>query len=229
VDVVGRRLRQGGNLSTPLVEVIGVVTEARPGGLDREPIGALYRPYGQWPSGYMSLVARTEGDPAALVAAVKARVRSLDGDLPIAAIRTMRDIVSSTVAERRLQMMLTALFAIVALLVGVVGVYGVTNYAVATRTRDIGVRLALGADRVTVMRWALGIGIRPVLVGLAVGMAGAMIAATVFRAVLFGISAFDPVSFSAVVAVLLATSALACYVPARRAASIDPMAALRHD
>jgi ABC-type antimicrobial peptide transport system permease subunit len=149
--------------------------------------------------------------------------------MPIASIRTMREIVSSAVAQRRLQMMLTALFAIVALLVGVVGVYGVTNYAVATRTRDIGVRLALGADRITVMRWALALGIRPVLIGLGVGIAGAIAAASVFRAMLFGIDAFDPVSLAAVVVVLVATSAMACYVPARRAASIDPIAALRHD
>ena len=228
-DVIGRQLRQGGNLSTPLVEVIGVVAEARPGGLDREPTAALYRPYGQWPSGYMSLVARTSGDPLALVPSVKAQIRRLDPDMPIASIRTMREIVSSAVAQRRLQMMLTALFAIVALLVGVVGVYGVTNYAVATRTRDIGVRLALGADRITVMRWALALGIRPVLIGLGVGIAGAIAAASVFRAMLFGIDAFDPVSLAAVVVVLVATSAMACYVPARRAASIDPIAALRHD
>jgi putative ABC transport system permease protein len=228
-DVVGRHLRQGGNMSTPLIEVIGVMSDARPAALDSEPTAALYRPYGQWPSGYMTLVARTAGDPAALAAGVKARIRNLDPDMPIASIRTMREIVSSTVAQRRLQMMLTALFAIVALLVGVVGVYGVTNYVVATRTKDIGVRLALGADRLAVLRWALSIGIRPVIIGLAIGTAAAMMVANVFRAALFGISAFDPVSFTAVVLVLLATSAIACYVPARRAASIDPLAALRHD
>lgn len=228
-SVVGRQLRQGGNLSTPLVDVVGVVAEARPGALDNEPMAALYRPYGQWPSGYMTLVARTHGDPLALVPSVKARVRNLDPDIPIASIRTMRDIVSSTVAQRRLQMMLTALFAVVALVVGIVGVYGVTNYVVAMRTKDIGVRLALGADRLTVLRWTLAIGIRPVMIGLAAGIVGAMIAANVFRATLFGISALDPVSFASVIVVLLATSATACYVPARRAASIDPLAALRHD
>jgi putative ABC transport system permease protein len=177
----------------------------------------------------MTLVVRTAGDPAALAGAVTSEIRRLDRDLPIASMRTMREIVASTVAERRLQMTLTALFAIVALLVGMVGVYGVTNHAVATRSRDIGVRLALGADRAAVLQWALQIGLRPVMIGLAAGIAGAMIVANLFRAALFGISAFDPVSFTAVVVVLVATSAIACYVPARRAASIDPLAALRHD
>ena len=160
---------------------------------------------------------------------VKDEVRRLDPNLPIASMQTMSEIVWSTVAQRRFQMTLTSLFAIVALLLAVVGVYGVTNYAVASRTRDIGVRLALGARRSEVMRWAFGVGIRPVVLGLGAGLIAAAIVADVFRTALFGVSAIDPLTFVTVGAVLMATAGLACYLPAHRASRIDPIRALRHD
>jgi len=226
---IGKHVRQGGNMSTPLIPVVGVVADAKPGGLDRDPIAAIYRPYAQWPSASMTILARTESDPAALAGAIKAEIRSLDPDLPITAMRTMREVVSSTVSQRRFQTTLMLLFAIVALLLGIVGVYGVTNYAVGSRTRDIGVRLALGADRWAVMRWAFAIGFRPVLLGLAAGLVAALLSANAIRAALFGITSFDPISLAFVTATLLTTASLACYFPARRAAAIDPVTALRHD
>jgi predicted permease len=226
---IGKELRQGGNMSSRLVGVVGVVADAKPGGLDRDPIAAIYRPFAQWPSASMTIVARTENDPAASAGAIKAEIRSLDPDLPINAMRTMREVVSSTVSQRRFQTTLMLLFAIVALLLGIVGVYGVTNYAVGSRTRDIGVRLALGADRWTVMRWAFAIGFRPVLLGLAAGVVAALISANAIRAALFGITSFDPISLAFVTAILLTTASAACYFPARRAAAIDPVTALRHD
>ena len=228
-DVIGRRMRQDGNMSRPTLEVIGVVADAKAGGLDVDPTAALYRPYAQWASGPMTLVVRTNQDPAALAPAVKSEIRRLDADLPIAAMRTMREIVGSAVAQRRFQMTLTSLFAIVALLLGVVGVYGVTNYAVASRTKEIGVRLALGADRSDVLQWTFVAGMMPVLAGGAIGLVIAMLSANVLRAMLFGISAFDPVSFTSVIAILIVTGAIACYVPARRASRIDPAQALRNN
>lgn len=227
-DVIGRRVRSG-NLQRPPIEVIGVAADAQPGGMDRDPAAAIYRPYPQWASGPMTLVVRTTQDPAQLASAVKQEIRRLDANLPIASMQTMRDIVWTSVAQRRFQMTLTSVFAIVALLLGVVGVYGVTNYAVLARTRDIGVRLALGAHRGEVMRWAFAAGIRPVLLGLAVGLVGAAMAGNLLQAALFGVSAIDPVSFGVVGVVLLSTAGVACYVPARRASRIDPMLALRHD
>ncbi len=227
--VIGKKFRQGSNLRIPPVEVVGVVADAKAGGLDREPTAALYRPYPQWSSGPMTLVVRTTTDPATLAAAVKTEIRRLDPDLPITAMRTMREVVASTLAQRRFQVTLTLLFAIVALVLGVVGVYGVTNYAVACRTKDIGVRMALGASRADVMRWMFAVGIRPVMIGLAGGLAGAMIVGGVFRTMLFGITAFDPVSLSGVAMVLLLTAGAACFLPARRAAALAPIAALRHD
>ena len=226
--IVGRQLRQG-DVSSPILEVVGVVAEARPGGLDRTPAPVIYRPYRQWASGPMTLVVRTAQDPADLALAVRAEIRRMDPDLPIVAMRTMREIVSSSVAQRRFQMTLTSLFAMVALLLGAVGVYGVVSCTVAGRTREIGLRMALGALRFDVMRWVFADGMRPVLAGLAAGMAGAIAMAQALRGVLFGIAPTDPLSLGIVLLVLLSTSALACYLPARRAAALDPMMALRQE
>jgi predicted permease len=225
---IGRRVRQG-DVTGPLLEVVGVAADAHPGGLDRDPAPAIYRPYAQWASGPMTLVIRTAQDPARLASAARGAVWRLDGALPIAAIRTMRQIVAATVAPRRFQMLLVAVFAVMALLLGAVGAYGVVNCAVTSRTREIGLRMALGAVRADVMRWVIAGGMRPVVVGMAVGLAGAAAAAGALRSMLFGIAPVDPISFAIVVAVLLGSSGLACYVPARRAAALDPMTALRHE
>jgi putative ABC transport system permease protein len=227
-SIVGHRLRQG-DVTGPLIAVVGVVADVRPGGLDREPAPAIYRPYKQWASGPMTLVIRTAQEPAALALAVRSEIRKLDPNLPVSSIRTMRDIVSSAVAERRFQMTLTSLFALVALLLGAVGVYGVVSYAVTCRTRDIGLRIALGAVRADVMRWVFANGMQPVFLGLAVGLAAAIVAARAVRGVLFGVTPADPLVLAAVVLVLLFTSGFACYLPARRAAALDPLIALRHE
>ena len=126
-------------------------------------------------------------------------------------------------------MILTFLFGLIALLLGAVGVYGVVSYSVASRTRDIGLRIALGAMRADVMRWVFAKGMQPVLIGLVAGLVAAVAIARAARTLLFGITPTDPLSLGAVVAVLLLTSALACYLPARRAAALDPITALRHE
>ena len=226
--LVGRQFRQG-NVTGPLVTVVGVVADARPGSLDSDPAPALYRPYQQWASGPMTIVVRTAQEPAALAAAVRAEIWKLDPNLPISAMRTMQEIVSSAVAQRRFQMLLTSLFAVVALLLGAVGVYGIVSYSVACRTRDIGLRIALGALRTDVMRWVFASGMRPVLIGLGVGLAGAIAAASTLRSLLFEVAPTDPLALGTVALVLLLASAAACYLPARRAAAMDPIIALRHE
>jgi putative ABC transport system permease protein len=226
--IIGHVFRHGDFNGLP-VTVAGIVRDTRPGALDRDLPPEVYRPQSQRAGGAMSLVVKTTQEPAALASAVRAEIRKMDPNLPIPAIRTMREILSQTVAERRFQMMMILLFALAALCLGGIGIYGVVSYSVACRTRDIGLRIALGALRGDVMRWVFGIGLRPVLVGLAVGLFAAIMIGRALRSVLYGITATDPVSLGAVAIVLLATAALACYLPARRAARLDPMMALRHE
>jgi ABC-type antimicrobial peptide transport system permease subunit len=175
----------------------------------------------------MTLVLRTAQEPVSVAAALRSIVRTRDANLPVLAIRTLREIVSASLAARRFEATLTLLFAVVALALGAIGVYGVVSYTVARRTRDLGVRIALGASRRDVTRWVLRLGLLPVVSGLVVGLAAAIALATGLRAALFGIAPTDPVSLGAVVVTLLSASALACWLPARRAANVDPIIALR--
>jgi putative ABC transport system permease protein len=227
--ILGRRVRQAGDPSAPLVTVVGVVGDVQTGAMDGAAPLSYYRPYPQWASGPMALIVRTGGNPESLVPAVRSVIRAMDADLPIAAIRTMQEVVQSTVSERRFQLTVTMLFAIVALLVGAIGLYGVVTYSVACRTNEIGLRIALGAARRELMRWIFFHGLVPVAVGLVVGLSSAVTIAVTLRSLLFEISPADPLSLAAVAGVLLATSSLACYLPARRAAMVDPMTALRQN
>ena len=224
--VVGRTIRQG-NVTGPLITVVGVAQDVRAGAVERGLPPFIYRPYPQWASGPATLVVRSALDPVTLSPAIRREIRKLGPNLPIPAIRTMREIVSESVAQRRFQVLLTGLFALVALLLAAVGVFGVVSYAVACRTREIGLRVALGATRENILGWVLLSGMRPVLVGTVAGVCGAITAASLVRGLLYGVTPFDPYSVVAVIVLLLVCSGLACYLPARRAARLDPMAALR--
>jgi predicted permease len=225
--IVGRRVRH--DAQQPIITIVGIVEDTRSGSADRELPPVMYRPHGQWASGPMTLVVKTAHEPASVAAAVRAEIHALDPNIPVPTLHTMREIVSSTLAERRFQLALTSLFAIVALVLSAVGLYGVVSYAVACRTRDIGLRMALGAVKRDVMQWVFSHGMRPVIVGLAIGLVTAVTIARTLRSLLFGIAPSDPLAIIGVVTVLLLTSALACYLPARRAAALDPVSALRHD
>jgi predicted permease len=226
-SVVGRAVREG-DVTGPLTVIVGVVEDIRPGSMERELPPQLYRPHHQRDSGGMNVVVRTSGAPAALAASVRSEVRKLAPNLPIADMRTMKEIVSASIAQRRFEMLLTSAFAVVALLLGVIGVYGVVSLSVANRTREIGLRMALGASPREVMRWAFARGLRPVLIGAFAGLLGAVTVATSLRSLLFAVAPTDPFSLAAVALILLCASLLACYVPARRAAGLNPADLLRN-
>jgi len=143
-------------------------------------------------------------------------------------MRTMKEIVSASIAQRRFEMLLTSAFAVIALLLGVIGVYGVVSYSVANRTRDIALRMALGATPRDVTRWVLAHGLRPVFIGAFAGLLGAVAIATSLRNLLFAVEPTDPLSLVAVALILLCTSMLACYLPARRASGLNPADLLRN-
>jgi putative ABC transport system permease protein len=226
-SVVGRGIRR--DPEDPLMTVVGVVGDVRAEALDREPPATLYHPIDQSRRRAMSLVVKTTIDPLSMASSIRTTVNALDRNLPIAAMRTMQDVVSASVSERRFQMVLVALFALLALALAVVGVYGITSYAVARRTREIGLRVALGAERPHVLRSVMGEGLRPVLAGLLLGGIAAQIAVQPVRSVLFGVGPLDPVALIGVASLLLLTAMVACYVPARRATRVDPMVALRSE
>jgi putative ABC transport system permease protein len=218
-----------GEVTSPLRTVVGVVGDVREGALDRASLPAIYRPHQDAPVRDMTLLVRSPRDPTGLTAAVRDEVRRLDHDLPLGAVRTMGDIVSMSLSGRRFQLVLVSLFALVGLMLAAVGVYGVTSVSVTSRTQEIGVRLALGGSPGTVFRSALADGLLPVGIGLLVGLVFACLAGFAMERLLFGVAPIDAVTLTSVAVVFLGVGGVACYVPARRAAHLDPMSALRCD
>jgi putative ABC transport system permease protein len=177
----------------------------------------------------MSIVVRTVSNPLNLIGAVKSQIQDLDKDLPIADVKTMRQLLSESVSGRRFNMLLLTIFAAVALVLAAVGIYGVISYSVSQRTHEMGIRMALGAKPSDVLKLVLGQGMLLTLIGVGIGLASAFALTRVLSSLLFGVGATDPVIF-VVVSVLLTGSALvACFVPARRAMKVDPMIALRYE
>ncbi|HEV2490651.1 MAG TPA: ABC transporter permease [Candidatus Acidoferrales bacterium] len=196
--------------------------------------GAIYEPYGNGSRGKllpteMTLVVRTEGDQANLAGALRTAVASLNPDAPVSDVKMMRTIVSESMAAPRSTMSLFAVFAGLALLLGSVGIYGVISYSVAQRTPEIGIRMALGAQRRDVMRLVMGQGVRLALAGVGIGVIGALAATRVMSSLLFGVSTTDPATFAVVAILLTAVALAASFFPARRAMRVDPMVALRYE
>ncbi|MEJ7811856.1 MAG: ADOP family duplicated permease, partial [Gemmatimonadaceae bacterium] len=223
---IGRTVRF--RYGSPLFgEVVGVVADVRQFTLAAEAEPEVFLASDQYPMPALSVVMRSTGDPAALLGAARARVRELDADLPLHAATTMDDLVSESLSQPRLYMLLLGTFAGVALLLAAVGVYGVLSYAVSGRTREIGLRMALGATRGDVLRLVARQGLALTAAGVGIGLLGAVWATRIMGSLLYGVSATDAPTFAGVGVLLAAVAAAACVVPARRAARVDPMVALR--
>lgn len=208
-------------------EIIGIVGDIRHRGLESTPSPAMYLPTNQTPG--TNVVVRTQGDPANLAGAVRQEVRAIDPDQPVAAVRTMNDWMDMAVAGPRYRTALLALFAFVALVLASTGIYGVLSYSVSQRTHEIGVRMALGAKRSDVMRLVVRQGMTLVVIGVGLGVVGAIALTRVMSTLLFGVTARDPLTFAAVGALLIVVAFVACYLPARRATKVDPLVALRYE
>src|SRR5262245_10002355 len=217
------------DLEMGMREIVGVVRDVRHEGLETEPQPEMYAPDRQGPEREMNLVIRAAVDPACLAAAVRGAVSAVDQDQPVANIKPMPRLLADSVAKPRFNYLLLSIFAAVALILSATGVYGVMSYAVAQRTREMGIRLALGARGPDVLKLVIRQGMRPVIVGIALGLAGAFALTRVMATLLFGVSPTDPATFAAVAALLAMVALLACYLPARRATKVDPVVALKHE
>jgi putative ABC transport system permease protein len=211
------------------VTVVGVVANIKQRALGDPPSAQLYQPEAQATGTFNSVVVRTDGDPAALAKAVRAAIWSVDRDQPVWRVQPMSSFLRGQTALPRFTLILTASFATLALALALVGVYGVMSYVLMQRTREVGIRMALGARRTQVVRMLLGGGARVVAVATAVGLFGAWGASQLLRKQLFGVPATDPLTFAAVPVMLAIVALLACYLPARRAARVDPTTALRSE
>ena len=232
-DALGKRLRFGG-ADEPWREIVGVVKTVRQGSLEEEGRPRLFRPWLQMNMKWiamqlraMDLIIKTSSEPSAFVAAVKGEVQALDKDQPIANVRTLETLLSQTIAPRRFSLALFAVFAFVAVVLGAIGLYGVMSYTVVQRTHEIGIRLALGAQTGDVMKMVFRQGILMTLSGIAVGLTAALLLTRFMAALLFNVSATDPVTYILIAMLLTLVAMLSCWIPARRATKVDPITALR--
>jgi putative ABC transport system permease protein len=223
---IGKRFTFGGNV---FGTVIGVVGDVRSLSLEREAQPAFYVSYGHLSLPALTIVVRTSAPPEAMTAALRAQVHALDHDLPVYNIHPMEEIVSNAAGQPRFQTLLLGLFSAAALLLAAIGIYGVMAYTVTQRTHEIGVRMALGAQTRDTLRHVLGQGMKLVLIGATLGLAGAFVAARALKSMLFGVSPADPLTFAAVSVFLALVAFAACWIPARRATKVDPLVALRHN
>jgi predicted permease len=211
-----------------LLTIVGVVGDTHEYGLEVPPTPTVYVNLFQRPRGTMSITMLSEADTGSVTAAARGILKELDPELP-ARFRTFSEIYSASLGSRRFNVILIGCFGITALILATIGVFGVMAYSVTRRTREIGVRVALGAESSDILRMVLGQGMRTILAGVVIGISGSLALTRIVKSLLFGVTATDPITFGAVTLVLVGTALLACYVPARRATKVDPMIALRYE
>jgi len=230
-DPIGKRIRWASDSPLNWIIIVGVVGDVKHFGLDLPEEPGLYSPYPQtspWKR-WMTFVARTQSDPGAMAGAIKQQIWKLDPQLPITKVKTMEEVAASSFAARSFNMLLLAIFAGLALVLAAVGIYGVMSYAVTQRTQEIGIRMALGAKAPDVLGLIIKTGLTMTLIGVVIGIGGALALTRVMETLLFGVSATDKLTFAVVSLVLIVVALLACYLPARRATKVDPLVALRYE
>ena len=228
---VGRRLKEGGTErpNNPWMTIVGVVGDVKYSGLDRPREPAYYLSYRQFPQRRLFVVVRTASDPKAMSTSIRSAIADVDKDIPMTRLRTVDELMAASIAAPRFRTTLLTTFAAVGLALAGIGIYGLMAYTVSERARELGVRVALGATTGDVMRMVLAEALILATSGIAVGVVGALAATRVMAALLFGIAPTDPATFTSIAGVLLATALLGSFVPARRAARIDPMVSLRSE
>jgi putative ABC transport system permease protein len=228
---LGKRVRWIRNPQVEWIEIVGVVGDVKHFGLDLPDQPGLYSPYTQtnpWKR-WTTLVVRTQSDPAGMAGAVKEQIWKVDSQLPLTLVKTMNDVAEGSFSARRFNMLLLAIFAALALVLAAVGIYGVMSYAVTQRTQEIGIRMALGARAVDVLKLIIRNGLALTLAGVVIGVGGALALTRLLRTLLFGVTPTDAFTFVTVSAVLIVVAMVACYLPARRATKVDPLIALRYE
>jgi len=223
-DPVGKNLKMDS-----ACEIVGIVGDVKNGNLGSPPEPTIYLPATEARSSSMTVLIRTDAEPLEMVKSVRHMVASLDKDLPLFEVKTLDEYLALSLAQTRFISVLTGVFATMALTVSAAGLYGVVSYLVSQRTREIGIRMALGAEPGKVLRMVMKQGLTLTLAGVAIGLATSAALGGILSSLLFEVRPRDPITLSAASLLLAAVALLACYVPARRAARVDPMAALRHE
>jgi putative ABC transport system permease protein len=228
-DAMGKRVKLDDGSAPVWRQVIGIVGDVRQDSLVKAGRPEIYAPLLQVPVPYLVLTVRTLVEPATITAAVRRAVMAVDQDQPLFRIQTMQEVVNDSVAGRRFQMSLLAVFAAIALGLAAIGIYGLMSYAVSQRTREIGIRMALGAKRAEVLHLVVRQGTMLAMIGVALGIVGALLLTRFLSGMLYGVGVNDAGTLLSVAALLIGVAALASFIPASRAARIDPMVALRHE
>jgi len=228
-DPIGKRLKVGADPDESWQSIVGIVRDIKHRTLEEEPQPEVYTPYLQTSDWALGIVVRTTSDPRSLAAAVRQAIWAADREVPIFRFATMDEFVSDSVSGRRFNLTLLSIFAVIALSLAAIGIYGVTSYSVTQRTREIGIRMALGAQRGSVMTLIIRQGMTVILIGISIGVITATALARLMRGLLYEVGAGDPLTYIFVTVLLSGVALLACYFPARSATRVDPMIAIRHE
>jgi putative ABC transport system permease protein len=227
-DPLGKRFKAA-KADAPWIMVVGVIANARTQSLAQAAVPQIYLDIYQTGAKRLAILLRGRLDTAAIADEVREQVQSLDPTLPVSGAQTLNETVSVSLAQRRFSMEMVSLFALTALLLAGLGIYGVISYLVSERTHEIGIRLALGADRRNILRMVLRQGLGLAIAGAAVGLVGAVVLSHLMTGLLYGVRPTDPLTFAGVAVLLIIVALFACYIPARRAIRVDPLVALRYE